>query len=177
MRSSCYGLVTCCVLFLSLSLRISMLLCSSSSSSSSWEILASRRRFSSAKSDLHTSSTAEIKYCFVHHSHFTDKEVRVKSARTFQRSYSPAHQTVHLFQPLLASLPSRLQPDPRNILEMNPLLQAAALKQFAALLGINSVTSCSCMSSASRLLAFFSLSFAVASTSSRAARASSNSLW
>lgn len=44
--------VTCCALFLSLSLRISMLLCSSSSSSSSWAIFASRRRFSSAKADL-----------------------------------------------------------------------------------------------------------------------------
>lgn len=48
---SCCSL-TCCALFLSLSLRSSMLPCSSSSSSSSWAILASRRRFSSAKADL-----------------------------------------------------------------------------------------------------------------------------
>lgn len=34
-----------------------MLLCSSSSSSSSWEILASRRRFSSAKADLYTETS------------------------------------------------------------------------------------------------------------------------
>ena len=38
-------------------------------------------------------------------------------------------------------------------------------------------TSCSCMRSASKLLAFFSFSLAVAKISSREARASSSSLW
>ena len=45
---------TCCMLLLSLSLRVSRLPCSSSSSSSSWAIFPSRRRLSSLFMDLQT---------------------------------------------------------------------------------------------------------------------------